>query len=376
MDSKKELLLALLQQDPFIGQQALAERLGLSRSAVAGHIAALTREGRILGRAYVLPQQAPVLCIGGANIDRKLRTLGALQMGSSNPAVMSESLGGVARNVAENLARLGLPTQLITAVGEDAAGQALLAQAAAVGLSTQGTLRAADAPTGSYTAVLDAAGEMQLALAAMPLAERLDPEFLRRSCAQRQQARLIVLDLNLPAESIALLLREAQENPGRRLLAVAVSEAKMRHLPAQLQGLTTLLLNRGELAALLGHALPAHDPQQPLPALAPALAELHARGLPQLVLSLGEAGLICSEAGQTPQHLRAPAVPVCDVTGAGDALAAGVCAGLLQAEASLASACRLGLRLAALTVQSPHTVHPELSPALLQEPEDFTKPHA
>lgn len=355
MDSKKEQLLNLLRDDPFISQQALAERLTLSRSAVAGHIAALMREGRVLGRAYMLPQRAPLLCIGGANIDRKLRTLAALQMGTSNPAAQRETPGGVARNVAENLARLGLPTQLITAVGDDAAGRALLEHAASAGLSTQGSLLAGDANTGSYTAVLDEAGQMLLALAAMPLADRLTPEFLRRSSAQRAQARLTVLDLNLPADSVALLLQEARER-GHALLAVAVSEPKMDRLPADLRGLQCLILNRGELQAL---APAAHGDAEA------ALAQLHARGLRQIVLTQGAAGVICSQAGLPAEALSAPAVPVLDVTGAGDAFAAGVCAGLYQSPQDLAQACRLGLQLAALTLQTEATVHPELSPGWL-----------
>ena len=260
MDSKKEQLLALLRDDPFISQQALAERLALSRSAVAGHVAALTREGRILGRAYVLPTQNPILCIGGANIDRKLRTLGALQMGTSNPAVQSETPGGVARNVAENLARLGLPVQLITAVGDDAAGRSLLEHAAAAGLSTQGSLVASDEATGSYTAVLDESGQMLLALAAMPLAARLTPEFLRRSALLRTQARLTLCDLNLPAESLALLVQEALERGGT-LLAVAVSAPKMERLPQDLRGLQCLILNEGELRAVA----PQHRRIRPWP---------------------------------------------------------------------------------------------------------------
>lgn len=353
MDSKKDQLLALLHEDPFISQQALAERLALSRSAVAGHIAALTREGRVLGRAYVLPRAAPIICIGGANIDRKLRTLASLQMGTSNPAEQRETPGGVARNVAENLARLGLATQLITAIGDDAAGRALFEHAAAAGVATQGSLIASDAITGSYTAVLDDSGQMLLALAAMPLAARLTPEFLRRSSGQRAQATLTVLDLNLPADSVALLIQEARER-GTALLAVAVSAPKMDRLPSDLRGLQCLILNQGELQAL-GEQ----------PSVEQALAALHERGVAQVVLTLGAAGVICSQAGQAPQTLPAPAVSVLDVTGAGDAFAAGLCAGLHQHPEDLARACRLGLQLAALTLQTEATVHPELSPGWL-----------
>jgi hypothetical protein len=67
-------LYELIRANPFISQQDLAVELRLSRSAVAGHIAGLIRERRLLGRAYVLPDKRPVLCIGAANLDRKLRT--------------------------------------------------------------------------------------------------------------------------------------------------------------------------------------------------------------------------------------------------------------------------------------------------------------
>jgi pseudouridine kinase len=307
-----------------------------------------------------------IVCIGGANIDRKLRSLDALRMGTSNPAEQLETFGGVARNVAENLARLGLPTALVSAVGDDATGAALLQQAEAAGLATSHVLRVAGAPTGSYTAVLDATGQMLLALAAMPLAERLTPHRLQASAALRARAACTVLDLNLPADSLAALLAEARAD-GRMLLAVAVSEPKMARLPRDLRGLQCLILNRGELHALLQE----EDDESSDEA---GLAALHRRGVRQVVLTRGPAGLLCSEAGAPALALAAPAVErIVDVTGAGDALAAGVCAGLClpprrdpQPDSQqLARACRIGLALAALTLQTSATVHPALSPAWL-----------
>ncbi len=303
---------------------------------------------------------ADLVCIGGANIDRKLRTLGTLQMGTSNPSVQFEAFGGVARNVAENLARLGLPTQLISAVGDDAVGRALMAQAASVGLSTQNTWVAPGAATGSYTAVLDDRGQMVLALAAMPLTDHLTPQFLRQSSAQRTVARLTVLDLNLPAGSVAALLEEARER-GRALVVVAVSEPKMDRLPRDLRGLQCLILNRGELQALYPEA---RDDTE-------AFASLHGRGVQQIVLTQGAAGVFCSQAGETVRHLSAPVVDVVDVTGAGDAFAAGACAGLYRFPHDLDAACKIGLRLAALTLQTAATVHPELSPAWLSAHQDL-----
>src|SRR6478736_5628356 len=123
--SKKDQLYELIRANPFISQQDLAVQLRLSRSAVAGYIAGLIRDRRLLGRAYVLPDNRPIVCLGAANLDRKLRSNATLKMGTSNPARQDESFGGVARNIAENLARLSTPVSLITVIGDDTSGKAL-----------------------------------------------------------------------------------------------------------------------------------------------------------------------------------------------------------------------------------------------------------
>jgi pseudouridine kinase len=361
--SSKHQLLSLVEANPFISQQDLADQLGLSRSAVAGHLAQLTKEGRILGRAYVLPQRQPIVCLGGTNLDRKLRGLGELQMGSSNPARQHESPGGVARNIAENLARLGLPVHFLTAVGRDAAGQALLAQLQALGVDCAGCLQAADAPTGSYTAVLDPRGELLIALADMALTDRLDPMFLRQTAPHRAAARWVVADLNLSRQTLDELRAEARVR-GQALLLVAVSEPKMAHLGEDLRGVELLVLNRGELQALTGRKLGSES------ALRAAWRQLREAGLKRLVMSDGARGLRFSEgdefATMAPPDLDPRSVR--EVTGAGDAMTAGIAAALHRDPDDLRAACALGLKLAALTLQSDATVSDALSPALLAPP--------
>ena len=224
--SKKEQLYELIRANPFISQQDLADGLRLSRSAVAGHIATLIRERRLLGRAYVLPDRRPVLCIGAANLDRKLRTIAAMRLGTSNPASAEEVYGGVARNIAENLARLNLPTALLTALGDDSAGRALQDHAQGAGIDTRGSLTLADAATGTYTAILDDRGEMVVALADMALYDRITPAFLASRLPQRAAASMTVADLNLPADSVAALL-EGPSWPSSQ------SVARVAETPAQ-----------------------------------------------------------------------------------------------------------------------------------------------
>jgi len=297
------------------------------------------------------PSAAPIVCIGGLNIDRKLRLMAHALAGSSNPCEAHETPGGVVRNVAENLARLGLPVALVAAVGDDAGGRMLIEQAAQVGIDMRAVIRLRRHVSDSYTAVLAPDGSLALGLAAMPLVESLNPWALAASKALRAGAALVVADGNLPTDAWPLLLAEARES-GVPLVGVAVSEAKMERLPERLDGLHLLLLNAGELTTV------AADADE-------ALAALHARGVARVLVSHGAAGLVLSEAGRAPRQWPAPQVDIVDVTGAGDALSAGVCAALLRDASDLDAAARLGLELAALTLQTEDSVHPDLTPEFL-----------
>lgn len=296
---------------------------------------------------------APIVCIGGLNIDRKLRLLARALPASSNPCESHETPGGVVRNVAENLARLGLPVALVAAVGDDAGGRMLLEQAAQVGIDTRAVIRLRRHASDSYTAVLAPDGSLELGLAAMPLVESLNPWALEASKALRAGAALVVADGNLPTDAWPLLLAEARAS-GTPLVCVAVSEAKMERLPQALDGLHMLIMNAGELATV------AEDPAE-------AVAALHARGVACVLVSRGAAGLTLSCVGEGVRHWPAPQVDVVDVTGAGDALSAGVCASLLSAPDDFDAAARLGLDLAALTLQTEDSVHPDLDPTFLKD---------
>ncbi|PWF39004.1 carbohydrate kinase [Massilia glaciei] len=366
--TKKDQLYALIRANPFISQQDLAAQLGLSRSAVAGHIAGLIRERRVLGRAYVLPDQRPIVCIGAANLDRKLRPLAQLRMGTSNPARQTESFGGVARNIAENLARLGAPVALITAVGDDPSGAALLAHAQAAGIDGGATLRLAGSCSGTYTAVLDEHGEMVLALADMALYEQLTPAFVATRAPQRATAALTVADLNLPLDTVRALLDDAVRD-AIPLVLVAVSQPKMARLPEALCGLRLLILNQGELETRAGAPLRTDAD------FLAACRALQAQGAQDVIVTRGAAGVTYTTLGGIA-HLAAAETHVVDVTGAGDAFSAAVSWSLFRGSADLGLACRRGIRLSAMTLACEQTVCPDLDFDSLDDIQETPDGHA
>ncbi len=367
--SKKDQLYELIKANPFISQQDLAVQLRLSRSAVAGYIAGLIRDRRLLGRAYVLPDNRPIVCLGGANLDRKLRSHATLRMGTSNPARQDESFGGVARNIAENLARLATPVSLITVIGDDSSGKALLEHAEKIGIDTRGTLRLQNICSGTYTAVLDDHGEMMLALADMALYDALTPEFLESRQPQRAVGALTVADMNLPIETLAALLADARRD-AIPLVIVAVSQPKMSHLPKDLTGLRLLILNQGELEVRAGRKLKTEAE------LLAACREVQADGAQDVIVTRGGTGVVYTTPGGLA-HLDAFDAHIVDVTGAGDAFAAAVCWSMFHGSEDLELACRRGLRLSAMTLECEETVCPYLSADMLSEIHNFdTSPGA
>ncbi len=290
-----------------------------------------------------------VVCIGGANMDIKCRIAGRTAMGSSNPGATVLAPGGVARNIAHNLALLGIDAALVSIVGRDAFGAQLLAATAAVGVDTQGVLQAAGA-TGSYSAVLDARGQLVLGVAAMGILERLTPRRLAAERARLAGADLIVADGNLPIDTLDWLLGFAGEY-GLRLALETVSVPKsgrLKRLLAAGRPLYALFCNRAEAAALTGIA-----------DLRAAARRLHERGVRHVGIGVGRRGMFVSD-GESRRIVPALPAQMVDVTGAGDAAVAGTLHGLLRGH-DLAAAARYGQAAAALTLACDQSVSPQLS---------------
>jgi len=176
MAGREQQILALIREDPMMPQQVIAARLGISRSAVAGHIMNLTNKGLIKGRGYVLSDTPFIAAIGGANIDIHGKSNKALRGKDSNPGTVHTSAGGVARNVAENLARLGVDCRLISAIGDDHYGQMLMRLCREAGIDMQYVQEFASAATSTYLSVLDDTGDMPVAVADMSIIDNLSAE--------------------------------------------------------------------------------------------------------------------------------------------------------------------------------------------------------
>ncbi len=293
-------------------------------------------------------QQPWVVVVGGANLDIKAHSSRSVEPGTSNPGATVLAPGGVGRNVAEGLARLGTPTALVAAVGDDPFGERVLDATAGAGVDTSAVRRIAGA-TGTYTAVLDADGELVAAVADMAATEQLGPADVDAVASMIAGARLVVLDGNLSAATLDRAAGLAH-HAGVPVLIEPVSVPKARLLAPLLRADRPVFVatpNEAELTALGG------------------LVALHERGVERVWVRRGADGSTFTDGSGTVAIAAVPVSEVLDVTGAGDAMLAGFCHALL-AGATPVEAAAYGHAAAALTVASPHTVRPDLTDALVR----------
>ncbi len=292
--------------------------------------------------------------IGGANLDVKARSHAKATPQTSNPGHGSMTPGGVGRNIAENIARLGDQVHLISVVGRDPIGDSLLAHTSAAGVRVEYVART-DQPTGTYTAVLDADGELIVAISDMQALSELGPQQLRNARTLISAAGLLVLDGNLTLEALDFALDLAD---GVRVIFEPVSVPKAAALKGAIDDrIYAVTPNRDELGALAD--LPTGTDRQ----VRAAAVSLHDKGVELVWVRLGRRGSLLSTARDAVEIAAVPA-EVEDVTGAGDSMLGAFCHVLL-AGGSPEEAARFGHAAAALTIASPHTVRPDLTPRLV-----------
>ena len=297
-----------------------------------------------------------VLAVGAANMDITGSTTHAPTPGDSCPGQVHCAAGGVARNVAENLARLGLDVRLLSALGDDLYGRSLLEHTRNAGVDMRWCRVWPGLPTSTYMSLHGADGDAVAAVSDMTILEHITPDHLSQHPDLLWGATALLVDCNLAPAALGWLFARAGDVP---VYIDSVSIAKCRQVLPWLGQIHTLKANRLEAQALWGQPL-HHDADTQA-----AARWLHTQGVRNVVLSLGGRGAYWSDGRQSGWQAALP-VPVVNATGAGDALIAGlVCASLRGA--GLPEAVQFAIGCAALTLTAAHANHPGLSVAAVEQ---------
>ena len=292
-----------------------------------------------------------VVVIGASNLDVKGRSVTKTFSRTKNPGKVELSAGGVGRNVAENIARLGIPSLLLSAVGSEGFSDIILNSAKQAGVDTSRVLRT-NSGSGIFLAIINTRGELDASISDMSALNKITPEYILDNSDALNGANYMILDADIPESTLALCLSLAKD----RKIPVCiepVSPAKAHSLTDYLADIDMTTPNREELEAMVNRTLSSEDD------IRQAGNELLDKGVNYVVITLGAEGVYCVSKDYNG-FIPSIRTMVVNSVGAGDALTAGVVSGFLR-DMSFEDSIKLGIASATITITEDGAVSSNLT---------------
>lgn len=312
MTNREQEIFELIKKNPMISQNELGEILGITRSSAAVHITNLVKKGKILGKGYIVQDNPYVTVVGGVNMDIHGIPKNKLIPNDSNMGSVKMSLGGVGRNIGENLIRLGVETKLISVLGDDIYGLKILEESALIGLDTKDCLIQKGESTSVYLAVLDESNDMAVAISSMDIFERMTVDFIKDKKHVIDNSMLCILDTNIPEEVIEYLL---SNHRSKDFFLDTVSTAKAKKVKNLIGNIHTLKSNKIEIESIAGIEINNEND------LRKSCELLLNKGVKKIFITLGKDGVFYSDE-TSMNYFKANSVSPVNTTGAGDAFMA------------------------------------------------------
>lgn len=295
-----------------------------------------------------------VVVIGAANIDIGGTPYKTLIPGDSNPGIVKMSCGGVGRNIAHNLALLGVDVKLVTAAGDDTLGKDMLAECESNGIDTSLSIVLPGASS-VYLFINDENGEMNLALSHVDIVKSITPEYIEKIEEEINSSAAVAADCNLSKETL-MKLKDICKVP---LYVDTVSVSHSDKIKGHLAGIDTLKPNLLEAEYLTDMTI--ENEYECLE----AARSLIDQGVRRVFISAGPHGIFSADKNQAIMADRYPADVKC-TTGAGDSAMAAIIWSSLNNEEDIVFPARAANAAASATISVDPTIHPEMSGELIE----------
>ena len=292
------------------------------------------------------------LVIGASNYDIKGQSHNYHIDKTSNPGVVRKTAGGVARNIAENLARLGAESTLLTVVGNDPYGEHLINLTKSAGVDLSHVRVSDEVDTGVFLAIMDHYGDMVSAIADLQAITLITVDYLEENAHLFDEVSFVVIDADIPASSLDYCIQKCSER-NLPICVEPVSVARAKQIVPVLSKLSMVTPNREEAEAMVGFPLrSAEDVRRAGEVLVKA-------GLKWVIITLGAEGVLYATEEGT-EFLPSISTVITDTVGAGDALTSGTISGLMDG-LSLRDSVLRGIACATLTLQTHLAVCPQIT---------------
>lgn len=356
MTFRENEILQIIKSNPMISQQEIADMLNISRASVAVHITNLMKKGQILGKGYIVKKENYVTVIGGSNMDIQGFPNNPLVMYDSNPGQVDISMGGVGRNIAENLSRLNVNTKLISAIGNDLYGNTILSECKNLNIDVNDCLVSDEYSTSIYVSILNNSKDMQLAISHMDIIEKLDESFIHSKHKSIDDSKAIVIDTNLSNEAIDFITRTYSHLP---IFVDTVSTAKCLKIKDILDRFEGIKLNKYEAETLSGIKIENLDDVKK------SCEFFINKGIKNVFITLGGDGVYCANTDKAV-HIPGVKINIVNATGAGDAFMSGIMYGFMN-DLDLEETAKFSVGASILALSHKNTINPNLSVDLINQ---------
>jgi len=290
-----------------------------------------------------------VTVIGGANIDITGRPYNNLNPNDSNPGKAIISLGGVARNIAENLSKMGVDIEFITVLGDDLYSKEIKSSCDDLNISLKHSQIVLGERTSAYLCITNEFGEMQMAISDMEIYENITPGYLKDNLGVINSGEVCVVDTNIPQDSLDYLM----DNCNVPIFIDTVSTSKTGKIKNFLHNIHTLKPNIIEAEILSDmNILNLSD-------LEKAADIIIEKGVKNIFLTLGSKGVYYSD-GKSKGSILPITTNIVNTTGAGDSFIAAVVWAYLKG-LDLEKSAKAGLAASSITIGSDLTVAKDIS---------------
>lgn len=264
--------------------------------------------------------------------------------------------GGVARNVAVNMANLGAEVEFVTMLDDDSLGREARLRLRGAGVKLTHAVSTPDKGMGMWLAVFNEKGDLAGSVSHMPDASPIERLFDEKGEEIIRSCRGVALEIDL-SEKVSERVFELAERFDKPVYAIVANMSVILRRPDFMARTACVILNEIEAGRLFGREIRALSPEETLEAVSEAAP---AMGIRSIVVTMGARGAVYLDAENGLRGI-CPAVPcrVVDTTGAGDAFFSAVVESLARGM-RLDDAVTCGARLASMTVSTSESTCPHV----------------
>ena len=314
LTEREKQIIDLIKENPLITQEEIAAELNCARTSIAVHISNLMKKGVILGKKYIINEMPYILTIGATNIDIQGKSFGTVIRYDSNPGDVSISFGGVGKNIAENIGKMGVSSKFITALGDDIYGKDIKEYLKNQNLDISDSLFLKNQQTSMYVSILNDDKEMEMAVSSTDICKNITPVYLDSIRKKITNAKLLVVDTNLEEETLRYIAFLRRKPP---IILDTVSTKKALKVKDFIGRFHTIKPNRLEAEILSGITIYGNDD------LKRVGEHFINKGIKKVFISLGSKGVFYMSESKNG-IIKNPKINPVSTTGAGDAFVAGI----------------------------------------------------